>query len=213
VENKTGQDGFLPNGNWTYTDEFDESELSQRWLMLRTPDSTFYAFQDGALVLDKKAVSTKERKNPSLVGFRQQHITFSAQTDLQFVPENETDLAGMVCFQDDRFNYIFGLTLVNGERSLVLEKTFRGTSEIVASVPFNKDRVTLKSEGDKANYSFAYSTDGGKKFTYLAQNQDGSILSTDVAGGFIGNIICLYATSAKDNVWTPQFRRRPQPAE
>jgi alpha-N-arabinofuranosidase len=213
VENKTGKDGFLPNGNWTYTDEFDAGELSQRWLMLRTPDSTFYAFQDGELVLDKKAVSTKERKNPSLVGFRQQHITFSAQTDLQFVPENETDLAGMVCFQDDQYNYIFGLTLVNGERSLVLEKTFRGTSEIVASQPFNKDRVTLKIEGDKANYSFAYSTDGGKKFTYLAQNQDGSILSTDVAGGFIGNIICLYATSAKDNVWTPQFRRRPQPAE
>jgi alpha-N-arabinofuranosidase len=213
VENKTGKDGFLPNGNWTYTDQFDESELSQRWLMLRTPDSTFYAFEKGVLALDKKAVSTKERKNPSLVGFRQQHITFSAETELSFTPVGEQDLAGMVCFQDDLFNYIFGLTMVEGERTLVLEKNFRGTTEIVASQPFACDKVTLKIEGDGANYSFAYSTNGGKDFTYLAQNQDGTILSTDVAGGFIGNIICLYATSAKDNMWTPPTRFRPQPAE
>lgn len=209
VENKTGKDGFLPNGNWTYTDAFDGPELDQRWVMLRTPDSTFHRFENGALLLDKKPVSTKERKQPSLVGFRQQHITFSAETEMKFIPEAEGDLAGMVCFQDDMYNYIFGITLVDGVKSVVLEKNFRGTSEIVASAPITKDKVTLKVTGDKANYSFWYSTKPGE-FTALAENQDGSILSTDVAGGFIGNIICLYATSAKDNVWTPPVRRRPQ---
>jgi alpha-N-arabinofuranosidase len=210
VENKTGRDGYLPNGNWTHTDDFSGTELDQRWLMLRTPDSTFYSFEDEALVLDKKAVSAKERKNPSLVGFRQQHTTFSAQTEMRFTPTSEQDLAGMVCFQDDWFNYIFGVTLVDGVKSLVLEKTFLGIPEIVASQPLDKNWVTLRIEGDGANYSFAYSTNGGRDFAYLAENQDGTILSTDVAGGFIGNIICLYATSAKDNVWRPA---RPLPRQ
>jgi alpha-N-arabinofuranosidase len=196
VTNKTGQEGFHPNGNWTYTTNF--SEIDQNWIMLRTPDSLFYTLENGIL-MDKKPVGFREAKKPALLGYRQQHQTFTAETALKFEPQTAEDLAGIVCFQDENFNYIFGITLVEGVRSIVLEKTVRGTTELIASQSLAKNDAVLKVAGNKANYVFSYSTDGGKTFTSLGENQDGKILSTQGAGGFIGNIIALYATSSKSN--------------
>ena len=196
VTNKTGQDGFHPNGNWTYTTNF--AEVDQNWIMLRTPDSLFYTLENG-LVMDKKPVGFREAKKPAMLGYRQQHQTFEAETTLKFEPQTEEDLAGIVCFQDENFNYIFGITLLDGVRSVVLEKTVRGVTELVASRPVDENPVTLVVTGDKDNYRFWYSTTNPSTRMMLADNQDGKILSTQGAGGFIGNIIGLYATSAKSN--------------
>ena len=53
--------------------------------------------------------------------------------------------------------------------------------------------LQIQAEGDK--YTFNYSTDG-HSFKNLGGIVSGDILSTNVAGGFTGNMIGLYATSA-----------------
>ena len=59
--------------------------------------------------------------------------------------------------------------------------------------------LQIQAEGDK--YTFNYSTDG-HSFKNLEGIVSGDILSTNVAGGFTGNMIGLYATSA--NMAHPQ---------
>ena len=56
-------------------------------------------------------------------------------------------------------------------------------------------RLQIEAKGD--NYNFNYSIDG-KIFKNIGGTVSGDILSTNVAGGFTGSLIGLYATSGND---------------
>lgn len=71
-------------------------------------------------------------------------------------------------------------------------------SETLASVKVdikNPIKLQIKANGDK--YEFGYATNGND-FTIVGGVVSGAILSTDVAGGFTGALLGLYATSAND---------------
>ena len=53
------------------------------------------------------------------------------------------------------------------------------------------DTLRLMINGDGARYSFSY--DAGQGWQSLQDNDDGSILSTSVAGGFVGTVLGPYA--------------------
>ena len=55
----------------------------------------------------------------------------------------------------------------------------------------------MSAEGD--NYQFSYSV-GGEEFVNLGGTVSGDILSTNVAGGFTGALIGLYATSGNNSI-------------
>lgn len=103
-----------------------------------------------------------------------------------------------------RFNYVFGITKKGADYYILLERTsgkFRSReteSKIVASarIDISKPvRLQVSAIGD--DYVFSYSTNG-TDFVNVGGNVSGDILSTDVAGGFTGCLLGLYATSAND---------------
>jgi xylan 1,4-beta-xylosidase len=103
-----------------------------------------------------------------------------------------------VCMQSEKFNYVFGITKKADVFYLVLQRTEKGQSTIIASTQIdikNPVRLQVKAEGE--NYSFDYSNNG-TDFVNLGGPVSGDILSTNVAGGFTGSLIGLYATSAND---------------
>ncbi|MDX1544349.1 MAG: glycoside hydrolase family 43 protein, partial [Christiangramia sp.] len=59
--------------------------------------------------------------------------------------------------------------------------------------------VQLKVEANGDQYEFSYALDG-ENFENVGGTVSGDILSTNVAGGFTGAMIGLYATSANDAV-------------
>jgi alpha-N-arabinofuranosidase len=71
-------------------------------------------------------------------------------------------------------------------------------SEILASekIKLTKPvRLQVKAVGD--DYQFGYAIEGSE-FVNLGGVVSGDILSTNVAGGFTGTLLGLYATSAND---------------
>jgi alpha-N-arabinofuranosidase len=197
-ENKTGKEGFLPNGNFTFTDDFTSEKLDYRWIGLRGPRENFVTVTKKGIQIIPFQTNIKEVKPTSTLFYRQQHNKFSFTTTLEYTPESERDLAGIVCLQSERFNYVFGTTKKENRYYLLLEKTEKGQSNIIASTEIdikNPIRVQVKAEGDQ--YEFNYSTDG-TQFMNLGGPVAGDILSTNVAGGFTGCVIGLYATSAND---------------
>ena len=69
---------------------------------------------------------------------------------------------------------------------------------MIASAKINLENtinLQIKANGDK--YEFSYSTNGAD-FVNVGGTVSGDILSTDVAGGFTGALLGLYATSAND---------------
>lgn len=201
VENKTGKEGYFPNGNFTFTENFASSPLDYRWIGLRGPREEFVSvLKEGGLQIAPFPVTIKEMKPTSTLFHRQQHSNFSFTTTLKYAPKSEKDLAGITCVQSERFNYVFGLTKKDKEFYLVLERTERGVSKVLASTKVElKGPVRLQVKGAGDDYEFSYSTDGDR-FVRLGGTVSGDILSTNVAGGFTGCLLGLYATSANDIV-------------
>lgn len=201
VENKTGKEGYFPNGNFTFTENFTSSPLDYRWIGLRGPREEFVSvLKEGGLQIAPFPVTIKEVKPTSTLFHRQQHSNFSFTTTLKYAPKSEKDLAGITCVQSERFNYVFGLTKKDKDFYLVLERTERGVSKVLASTKVElKGPVRLQVKGAGDDYEFSYSIDGDR-FVRLGGTVSGDILSTNVAGGFTGCLLGLYATSANDIV-------------
>jgi alpha-N-arabinofuranosidase len=205
VENKTGKDGYFPNGNFTFTDDFTAERLDYRWIGLRGPREEFISITKKGLQIKPFQTNIKEVKPTSTLFLRPQHSNFSYSVTMEYTPASEKELAGIVCIQSESFNYVFGLTRKDDGYYLLLEKNAKKgrwsreiNSEIVASTKIEVKsplRLQVKANGD--DYDFSYSTNG-TDFVKLGATVSGDILSTNVAGGFTGSLIGLYATTAND---------------
>jgi len=202
--NKTGKDGFFPNGNFTFSDDFTAEKLDYSWIGLRGPRESFISTSKNGLQIKPFETNIKQVAPTSTLFYRQMHKSFSYTVTLDYKPETEKDLAGIVALQSERYNYVFGITKKGADYYLLLEKTqgkFRSrevTSTVLASTKIDISKpVSLQVAAKGDDYQFSYSTNG-TDFENLGGTVSGDILSTDVAGGFTGCLIGLYATSAND---------------
>ncbi len=198
TENKAGKNGFFPNGNFTFEENFNSDKLDYRWIGLRGPRENFTAVTKKGLQINPFAVNIKELKPTSTLFYRQQHNSFSFEATIDYKPFSEKDLAGITCLQNERFNYVFGITRKGNDTYILLERTEKGVSKIIASSKIDVKkpvRLQVKAAGD--SYEFNYSING-TDFQNLGGIVSGDILSTNVAGGFTGALIGLYATAAND---------------
>ncbi len=192
------QKGALPqNGNFTYTMTFDKG-LDLSMLFLRTVDSSsFKTSKANGLTFKLKPETISEMGNPSFVGKRQQHLTSSAETEVNFSPKKANEKAGLVTFQDERHFYFLAKTQNEGKDVIQLLKSKDKTVELVTELPLEAPtaKVFFKIQSEGALYSFYYSTDGNN-WKLVKEQVDGKFLSTKVANSFIGCVYGLYATSS-----------------
>lgn len=184
-------------GNFTWKDDFDDEKLDDRYLMLRTPpEDKWWKIANGMLTLSSTGSTIYEPNQPAFTGIRQQHLTFSAQIKMDYLPDNEGDIAGLVCYQREKHNFVFGKIIDgNGKYYLVLKRAEGDVKTIAKTeIPDGTARkaVTLKVEGKKDKYSFLYSFDDGESWKTIAEDVDAKNLSTQSAGGFTGTIIGCY---------------------
>jgi len=174
-------------------DDFNDTKLAYHWNFLRTPREDFYSLTErkGFLRLKLRPQQLTEQSNPSFVGRRQQHINFTAQTEFEFAPQAD-DCAGLVLIQNNDFHFRF-VVMHKDETFIHLIKRSHGKEEMIASQPLHVNNYALKVTAREQDYSFYFSTDG--RWQTLAENIDGRILSTPVAGGFVGAYIAMYASS------------------
>ncbi|MBM6993924.1 MAG: glycoside hydrolase family 43 protein [Prevotella sp.] len=186
----------LLSGNFAYTDRFDGDKLNERWIFLRNP-SAFWSLGQQGLTINALPVNISERESLSAVWVRQQHTTFTAETEVHFSPASDKQLAGFSLLQNEDFNFVFGKTMLDGKPALVLYRSEKGRSMIASAFVSDKP-LRLKIEGDGRYYSFFYQVDGTDSWQLLARGVDAVNLSTNRSGGFIGACIGLYATSKNE---------------
>ncbi len=204
VKNMTGTNGFMPQGNFGFRDDLTADTLDYRWVGLRTMIDSVARHTPFGLQLLPNNHNITENRPLSAAWTRQIHNDFSFSTHLLYRPRNEKDLAGIACIQSNKFNYVFGITRKGKTDYIVLQRTAKGESTVIASTPVEnfKGKIELRVSAVNDEYRFAYSLDSGNTYTELGDPQSGDILSTDIAGGFVGNLLGLYSTS--DNTAIPQ---------
>ncbi|AFN75323.1 Alpha-N-arabinofuranosidase [Melioribacter roseus P3M-2] len=190
------------SGNFIIVDEFDEDELSGDWIYLRTPEEKWHSLKEkeGFLRINLRPETCSGNGNPSFIGHRQQHIKCSAETKLNFSPESEFEKAGLVIFQNEKhFYYLCKSKNKLNDRVQLFKSTSGNELELIeeAIVPaeLRSEDIRLKIVSEGKEYSFHYAWNEGEWNTFL-NKLDASFLSTKVAGGFVGAVFGLYATSS-----------------
>lgn len=194
--------GTIRGGNIRVRDNFDKPVLDINWAFLRTPHTRWYDFSQkpGFITLLLRPESCDGTMNPSFLGRRQQHLYGTAATALEFIPQAENEKAGLVIFHNEEHFYYLCKSLDQGNTVVQLFQSGKAAKpmELLASAVLEKNdagkRLFLKVEAKGNSYSFSFGT-APDQWILLKEPVDARFVSTRVAGGFIGCLYGLYATS------------------
>ncbi|MGK9477015.1 glycoside hydrolase family 43 protein [Melioribacter sp. OK-6-Me] len=190
------------SGNFRFVDDFNDTLLSGDWIFLRTPVEKWYSLigKAGYLRIKLRPETCSGTGNPSFVGHRQQHIKCSVETKINFRPESKFEKAGIVVFQNEKhFYYLCKSQNDVGSTIQLFKSTSNNDIELIEEkiIPeeIQSDDLFLKIVSEGKEYSFHYAWNEGQWHSFK-NKLDASFLSTKVAGGFVGAVFGLYATSS-----------------
>ena len=164
---------------------------SFEWVQLENPIPDKYLRNDTMAVDEKFFVrlyphgTLTQNQQPTFVGRRQESANFILETDV--VTKGDAE-AGLSVYQIHDGH----LDLFVSKKQVALRCKLKSIDYVVKSVPrLRKDAVRLRISSDGEMYHFAYSFDG-KKF-YDLGSMNCSLMSTEVAGGFTGVVLGMFA--------------------
>lgn len=174
-------------------------------LMLRNPKEQFYENNSGVVKLRFLPETLKELESPAYLGFRQLSYEYEANLAVEFEKLSDTEEFGLAILQSNEYHMLFRLSYnkrtaaynlqlvkcLNLQDHILGEKQVP-SDELKADSASSAKKITLKVKchGQKADF---YAVTGHKEFPFIL-NADIHEMSTDIAGGFVGNTIGVYAS-------------------
>jgi len=192
------ESGIPPqSGNFTWRDDFDSAGLKPDWLKVRTSETAWIDLDPaaGTISLAALPIPLKEKAQPAFLARVQQHLDFSASTRME-LPQIPGVVAGLVAFQSSDYHYFLGVRKTSGGYTVFLEEVRAGESRIITSEDFSTPvlHIVLGMDQEDAGLNFYYSLAPPRQVV-LARNVDAKLLSTRVAGGFVGATVGMHARS------------------
>ncbi len=173
-------------------DDFDATTWDPRWLAIRSPLDDRSSIEERRGWLQLHGTSSLEDNEPAFVGRRQQHPHCRVRV---LVDAGSAAEAGLTVWMDDRAHYDVA---VMGERVVVRARIGPLAQELASAGVHDRSSVVLEvrcgpdergSEPDLV--TLGYEDEHGE-YVALA-TLPGRYLSTEVAGGFTGRLIGMYA--------------------
>ena len=183
---RTGNKTTLPGTDKDYKFA-DMKELGDEFLFLRNYPDDMYMLDGDGLKLKVQADDIKAVASPSFVSIRQQHHYFTSSAILDISELKSGESAGIVLLQNNLYN--LRVEADGPKVNMILCQD--GKDEVIGSTSLkdvcdgNLLKLTIKVEGLN---TWGYAKD------YCLGEAGVSNLSTEVAGGFVGCCIGLYAS-------------------
>jgi xylan 1,4-beta-xylosidase len=180
------------SGNFIWQDKFNRDHLRHEWVSLRMADAPFYQFNKSSIQLQALNVKLDSLEQPAFLGRRQQHTKFNASTTFEMPAENTS--AGIVALQSETAHYYFGAQQKGKKIELFIEQANNNKPAVIQQKTINDLAIpiTLTLTGDAGKISFYYTNAQGE-LTPLLKQADAKMLSTEVAGGFVGTLLGIHA--------------------
>ncbi len=105
--------------------------------------------------------------------------------------------AGLVITQNERFGFLFLKQMREGHVMIGCYRVVNGVRERIRSVKAGHGKTYLFLEGSEGHYHFYYGN-SERELIPLALDEDGTILSTLVADGYVGSYLGMYASSCHE---------------
>lgn len=199
VEHSPGGVAWQPSaamplsGDFTWRDDFKEPALSPLWIMLRTPKEKWWKLNvaKGQLAITPRPELLSGAGNPSFLARRVQHTRFTASTEVE-IPADRGVSAGLAVFQNERHYYFLAVCRDTNGLMVSLERARGPNRGVVGSVRVpHASEMRFRVVGNDAKCAFEYAADADAWKTLVA-NADATLLTTEVAGGFVGATIGMY---------------------
>lgn len=186
-ESKTPQ---MMTANRQWKDDFTQNQLGVEWQSLRGPWDSWLKVdaEDNRLVLSPQSQGLSSQSTPSFIGRRLQDKNAQVETnmDLSF---GSGVFSGIAAFQNSSYYFALGAEKKANRYVVTLRQVTSGQATKVSeqSLPKHLENITLGMELNSGRASFYYLGTAGK--IYIARDLDARILSTEVAGGFVGTMV------------------------
>lgn len=175
-------------------DEFETGTLAPHWVFLRNPEPTNYCLSDrpGWLRLRGSTATLSEIASPTCVLRRQTAYQCRAATLIDFIPRRESDEAGLVVFMNNEHCYAARVVLREGRRCVELHRHVGDLRTVSTPLEIPPGSVELGFAADEIHYHFYWRAESGER--KVLGDARIRYLSTEVAGGFTGVMLGIYAT-------------------
>ncbi|NQU87039.1 MAG: glycoside hydrolase family 43 protein [Mariniphaga sp.] len=188
-------EGYEPLNQFPVNDDFSEESLALYWNFMRVPEENWYNLKNGLLEITSRTEPLSGRGNPSFIGRRQQHAFCEVSTKMEYFPLNGINEAGLVVWQNEQHYYSLVKTFAEDKPMLKLKKV----NEVIAEAELEGDsplELKIIAKGKDYDFLFRYPE---KEWNIVAENVDGTFLSTRRAGGFVGAYFGMYAFGESGN--------------
>jgi len=195
VERRPDLPGWRPPLH-SRVDNFTEDTLDMIWCMRRPAARPFYSLTErpGYLRLWLGPVRIEDLETPAMLVRRQQHYDFQAAVAMEFEPAGDGEEAGLVITQNERFCYLLLKRKQDSQVVISCYKVVNGIRKLISETEIGAGTCYLFLEGSEGAYHFYYGRTE-REMIPLVLEEDGSLLSTVVADGFVGAYMGMYASS------------------
>lgn len=180
---------------------FDNEKLPPYFLFLRTPVEGSWTLNPikGTLDLSCQAADLSSNDPVSFVGVRQCHFNWRLSARVSLKSSHQGDSAGLAILQSETFQYRFEIfaSKENGTADkLRIVKVAGKAAEILFEGPLDESwGTTPVLSVSQINQSLSFFVGKTKiNLTRIPLEADASILSTEIAGGFVGTTLGMYAS-------------------
>lgn len=173
-------------------------------LMLRNPSSDFYTVEENKVVIRFLPEMLKELESPAYLAFRQLEYSYQANLTITLGMLLAEEEAGISILQSNEYHILFRIKqceecefnhcriqvvkYIKDKEQLLAERLL---SDFITESGDHTIGFKIIGHGQRADFVFQY-----KQVEYqVLKDVDIHEMSTEVAGGFVGNTIGVYASS------------------
>lgn len=181
---------FTPQ-NLNYCKTFENLSLKLDWCHICNPEYENYKLEKDyfEITANNRTIDTVTG-TPSFIGIRSCEHEEQITCDVELLAGNENAQTGISMYMDCKHHYDVYITKKNGKYYAEAKLTIGPVKAIQKSIELSENKTCIKIISDCFFYSLGIETSNG--FVELARAEN-KYLSSEVAGGFCGVFIGLYA--------------------
>ena len=189
------------SGPIEWTERFTAGKLPPQWMTIHPPKKIKFRTGTDGLTLTPSPTPLGEHGNgaqPAYVAHRLQHHRATLSATLAPYQPATGELVGLALLQNENYHYVVGLegdergTAVALYRRAGKDQPIAGERLARIDLPSSKQPVSLRFQLDGPRLDVFYAA-APNQWNPVATGLDASLLSADVAGGFIGATFGPYA--------------------
>ena len=180
-------DNFIQYEKKCYT--FENTEWDKEWCYIRLPNDENYILGENVLKLRGTKITLDELESPTFIGLRQKDFKAAISCNVSILDGE----AGITLYMDENHHYDLALRKCTGGYEVIKRLNIGDIKSVEEQLEIkNINNVSLIIQADHEAYSFFIQLEKEKINLGTAQTK---YLSSEIAGGFTGVIIGLYASN------------------